>query len=629
MSMFFIQTIKYFYYEPMQIKFALPIYLNSNNMIIKKLSFAFTCLVATIANAATIEKNQVIYLNQAWTPEQRAQFYWTSQGSALMSYDIYLNLAAAGSNDLFNSTKHINTLGLLTEPPNLTANPDNLPVGITKTVVNKGQFKGNYVGVTCAACHTGQVQYQGKQIRIDGGAGTRFNISAWITSLSNSLDETLNNPLRFQQMIARMKQRGPVDQDEVKAQLAKDAAYVRDEVSRAFISPFPPGPGRVDALGKIHNSFESIAPKIDTNERPLTAPVKPPFIWHASNSSWVQWTGVSDDPFRRNYVEAVGVFSRYNLTSHSVKDGLFESTVNAKGLIQIEQLLRQLAPPQWPESIFGKLDQKKVASGKQLYKENCIECHTTYPFRWSEPRLQGKRFIEHSIVPLSIIGTDPEQFNGITFDAKRTMLTTHLSPFFNGKTVVTEGEFRETLLPKMMALSLAKAGPISPQEMIDLKGYTGLPGDPPRIQTDSGIKAAAREGTWAIAPYLHNSSVPNLYELLSPAHERPKTFRVTREFDPKNLGISSKGAASDYLFDTTLIGNSNAGLSFEDGTGVGIIGRKLSSKERYEIIEYIKSLPNSPGQVAPYGEPPANAMNAMRDATWFGYKHKSGSQSGK
>jgi hypothetical protein len=45
----------------------------------------------------------VIYLNQGWSPEDRDWYYHFSQGSAVLSYDIYLNLEAAGSQDLVRS----------------------------------------------------------------------------------------------------------------------------------------------------------------------------------------------------------------------------------------------------------------------------------------------------------------------------------------------------------------------------------------------------------------------------------------------------------------------------------------------------------------------------------------------
>ncbi|MCS6318294.1 MAG: hypothetical protein H8K05_11100, partial [Nitrospira sp.] len=45
---------------------------------------------------------------------------------------------------------------------------------------------------------------------------------------------------------------------------------------------------------------------------------------------------------------------------------------------------------------------------------------------------------------------------------------------------------------------------------------------------------------WATAPFLHNGSIPNLYELLSPARERHACFYLspTMEFDPDNVGFA-------------------------------------------------------------------------------------------
>ena len=83
---------------------------------------------------------------------------------------------------------------------------------------------------------------------------------------------------------------------------------------------------------------------------------------------------------------------------------------------------------------------------------------------------------------------------------------------------------------------------------------------------------------WASPPFLHNGSVPNLYELLLPAKERSKTFFIGREFDPMKVGVDTTGESGRFLFDTSLIGNSNAGHSFENGSGRGIIGRLLNDE---------------------------------------------------
>jgi hypothetical protein len=40
---------------------------------------------------------EIIRLEQGWSQQQRADYYWTSQGSALISYDIYLALKVFNS----------------------------------------------------------------------------------------------------------------------------------------------------------------------------------------------------------------------------------------------------------------------------------------------------------------------------------------------------------------------------------------------------------------------------------------------------------------------------------------------------------------------------------------------------
>ena len=60
------------------------------------------------------------------------------------------------------------------------------------------------------------------------------------------------------------------------------------------------------------------------------------------------------------------------------------------------------------------------------------------------------------------------------------------------------------------------------------------------------------------------------------------------------------------LFDTALVGNSNAGHSFEEGgpRGNGVIGPLLTDEQRWALVEYLKSIPETPGRVTPFGGPP-------------------------
>jgi hypothetical protein len=95
-------------------------------------------------------------------------------------------------------------------------------------------------------------------------------------------------------------------------------------------------------------------------------------------------------------------------------------------------------------------------------------------------------------------------------------------------------------------------------------------------------KAAPLAGIWATAPYLHNGSVPNLYELLLPSNERTSKFYVgSREFDVKKVGFKTEQAPGTTLFDTSLPGNSNAG---HDTYGT------FNEEQRWQLVEYLKSL---------------------------------------
>ena len=94
---------------------------------------------------------------------------------------------------------------------------------------------------------------------------------------------------------------------------------------------------------------------------------------------------------------------------------------------------------------------------------------------------------------------------------------------------------------------------------------------------------------------MHNGSVPNLYEMLIPAAERTKKFYVGGDFDPVKVGLDATATSGTFLMDTTLLGNSNAGHSFEDGPrGDGIIGPLLTEDQRWALVEYLKSIPGNP-----------------------------------
>jgi hypothetical protein len=147
---------------------------------------------------------------------------------------------------------------------------------------------------------------------------------------------------------------------------------------------------------------------------------------------------------------------------------------------------------------------------------------------------------------------------------------------------------------------------LTPAELLDLNGYRELPQPP---APDRVYKAAPRDGVWATPPFLHNGSVPNLYEMLVPASQRSKKFCIGREFDPVKVGLDTTCGPGTFVLDTSLLGNSNAGHSFQDGPrGNGIIGPLLTDDQRWALVEYLKSIPEEPGRITPFGGPPETSL---------------------
>jgi hypothetical protein len=568
-------------------------------------------------------KDKVIKLNQGWSDEDRLRYYFTSQGSAVMPYDLFLNLEEAGSAELFRSDKAAETFGLIPEPADPKYNPDGLPIGIAKAVVTDGRWKGEWAGITCAACHNSELKYKGARIRIDGGAPS-FDLVGFVRALYEALEATAANPEKFERLAARLHRSDANAKAELKSHLDTAIAELHYYETRTTLTLFPIGPGRIDALSEIHNRLTSVAARIPENWVAGLAPTKPPSLWDAPQSAWVQWSGSVADALNRNATEAIGVFAKLDLVSKTPEEGLFESTLDLKGQIEIEKLLRRLAPPKWPEAVLGPIDQHKAAQGAALFVVNCSECHSVSPHRWSAPLANGKRYIENALVPLDVVGTDPMQFRAPNFDRSPGTITGALSPYldtpYTGSALATFGEVNKVVTRNMVELTRIRQG-LTANDIADARGAATPVSKGPHQPV---YKAGPRDGIWAAGPFLHNGSVPNLYELLLPAAERSKAFYLGRDFDPVKVGVDTSGNSGKYLFDTSLVGNSNAGHSFEDGPMTkGVIGRGFSDAERWELIEYLKSIPTEDAQITPYGGP-KDPIDAWQDPIFFNNTHQAG-----
>lgn len=155
--------------------------------------------------------------------------------------------------------------------------------------------------------------------------------------------------------------------------------------------------------------------------------------------------------------------------------------------------------------------------------------------------------------------------------------------------------------------------PYAQQQCMEGFGILDLP------QQVAGYKPRPLEGVWATPPFLHNGSVPTIYQMLLPPDQRDRTFGVgSRLYDPKHLGFVTTPVDGGFTLDTSLTGNRNTGHAFTatpaqlaaakaDPKGhplpSGVIGPLLTDEQRYAILEYLKVHRDEPATPASFQPP--------------------------
>jgi hypothetical protein len=534
-----------------------------------------------------------VYLNQNWSGEERNRFYFTPQGSYMIPYAWFLALEQADRKQAFNSPKHIERLGFLVDDDAYgAANPDGLPIGFAKEPVEGGE---DWLGLTCAACHTGEISYRGKRIRIDG-APTLGDFTAFTTNLIEALQATLEKPSKFERFAkAVLNKPGKAEKAALRARVAEYLDWISGFAARSTPT-HPYGYGRVDAFGIIMNEVFGRDLQQPENLRVPNAPVSYPFLWTTPRMDWVQWNGSANNPFGRNVGEVLGTFGHVTLTGPAADLG--KNSARPRELFELERLVDTLTPPAWPEALLGPIDREKAARGRVLYtssldgKPSCEACHSLpdangqYPMTSPGENLFGASFIRTQMTGLSEIGTDPMMATNF---ATRQVYTGELAPLlpapYTGYTELPA----PTLLSISVGMAVTKAieqaqPPFSEAEVSELIGYRlKAAGEPPYAPRNLlAYRARPLDGIWATAPYLHNGSVANLYQLLLPPEERWKVFYVgSHRFNPKAVGFVSKPGPRAFRFDTRLPGNLNTGHDY---------GTRLTDSERWDLVEFLKTL---------------------------------------
>lgn len=541
-----------------------------------------------------------IFAAQNWTEQERAWFYTTSQGSNLLPYEIFLHLERHDTSELFRSDNNMNRLRYLTEPVS-PDNPDALPVGWVKNTYEEI----DYLGLTCSACHTGELQVGTTAIRIDGGPALA-DMDSMMRELQLAIEAPLASPEKFSRLLSNIYGQDSAQQ---RASLTQQLTKVAGELQEynRINAPIHNGQrveygyARLDAFGRIFNRILShLTPSQPNNFNPANAPVSYPFLWDTPQHDFVQWNGVGDNAdngsLGRNTGEVLGVFASMDL---SVTAGAgYPSSALIRELSAMEDVIEKLWSPSWEELAKRKalpsIDASLAEQGRQVFERyQCQQCHA--PINRTDPN----REVIAQFTSLPRIGTDP-------FMARNALSYTGKSGYFEGKpkSLLTPSgdKFGETT-PVLTALSHATEGVIinakqrndAPKETFVRSGFAGTGGKTASRETSRHLdfdivdkknpytllayKGRPLNGIWATAPYLHNGSVPTLYDLFSrscsdteiAAREacRPNKFTLgSREFDPQKVGFTERDPSKYpdvFVFDTSLPSNSNKGHEFTSG----------------------------------------------------------------
>jgi hypothetical protein len=131
----------------------------------------------------------------------------------------------------------------------------------------------------------------------------------------------------------------------------------------------------------------------------------------------------------------------------------------------VENQLARLAPPSWPEDVFGKIDREKAKSGKALFVEYCGGCHNAWPYQWTEPNKYGKRLVLVGLVPQSYVGTDHTQAEAVRPFAITGQLSNYLPPELRGKDAVPMQAFGSSIQRAVIERAVAKLK-LTPAELL-------------------------------------------------------------------------------------------------------------------------------------------------------------------
>lgn len=590
-------------------------------------------LAVLVAGCASMPEKPVLpFLDQGsdWNSSTREAYYTQDQGSQLIPLNWFMALRQPNG-ELF-ARDSLARYGYL---PNPKSPVPGLAVGFT----TNQDSSGSHVGMTCSACHTRQIYVAGQAYRIDGGPAIS-DFQTFLADLDQAVGHVLNNQPAFDQfsqaVLGANANQG--DKTKLRADLSTWYTPYHAIVKGSLPLNSPWGPSRLDAVSMIFNRLTGLdigpAPTyiIEENIKLADAPARYPFLWNAAIQDHTQWPGFSLNGnlllgLTRNAGEVIGVFGKF----HPVKDPnsllgidyVKTNSMNFPGLNEQEITIGKLGPPKWP----WPLDKNLVAQGEKVFNQkdhtnqSCADCHgikkgefrSLFSETWATPILdvgtdsrevnllgsqvktgvlEGAKIIGQPLKPvdsafavlaLAVEGSilqhyfppdPPSASPPSASDAQK--LRTHLQGKFAAE-IKSKADTRDVGQIEQVRASFKKPDATASDKSANASGSSAA-----KYPYESRVM----QGIWAVAPYLHNGSVPTLTELLKPAAQRVASFKVGPEYDIERVGLAAEQSQFNFTLKTTDCSDRNSGNSrcgHEFGT-------QFSETDKRALLEYLKQL---------------------------------------
>ncbi|MBW4709967.1 hypothetical protein KX928_19460 [Roseobacter sp. YSTF-M11] len=568
-------------------------------------------------------------VSQGWTKENRSDWYWATQGSRLIPETWFAALEQAGGTAPFSDMDHLTSYGFIAPPQSTGVTR---PIGFAKDTQADTEFKNSglrwyegqkggdktaetWIGLNCSACHTAKISYQGTEMIVDGGPSL-LDFQSFIEGLDAALEETRSDADKWARFNAAVLEGKDTPANRAMLEQAFDQFLAWQRLTdKMNETPVRYGYGRLDAVGHILNKILMFTGAEARDGNPANAPVSYPFVWDIWRQERVQWNGVAANSrlnlpgdtleygaLGRNTGEVMGVFGEVLITpNQGAVDTIkgYTSSVKVNNLMRLEQILQVLEAPKWPE-VFPAIDTELAAKGETLYREKCASCHLLPDMQEEgKPTERMIPFEKTSRKNLTDIWMACNAFvykgptgplNGTKDNNGNVMgetapVANMLGATVKGALLGSKGDLVKEAIPTFFGIRLRPDVDLAPGP------FDPRAGERTTCLTEKdvlvlGYKARPLDGIWATAPYLHNGSVPNLYELLLPAEQRSTSFTVgNHEYDPVNVGYVTTGGDFELV---TRQGNRVVEADSNAGHDYG--AADFSEEDRRALVEFMKTL---------------------------------------